>query len=196
MNIWDYYKLLGLRQGASDDEIKKAYRRKAMEFHPDRNHSEGAHEKFVLITEAYDYLTSHPHGRNITEEEYRKNYQAWVTYRQAEARRNAEKYARSSYSAFKKSELYKSTSVMDGTIVFMGLAFAIAIICFSFYGYFYRLVRAESSIDKPSVPLFVITQIIGFSYLIISLLYFSAWNAQRKRKKKENGKKSQDQKSV
>jgi curved DNA-binding protein CbpA len=72
MNLWDYYRILGIRQGASDDEIRKAYRKKALEYHPDRNHSPEAEEMFIRITEAYEYLTSHPHGRNISEEEVRQ----------------------------------------------------------------------------------------------------------------------------
>ncbi len=53
----DFYKTLGVEQGASDDDIKKAYRKLAMAYHPDRNGgSKEAEEKFKEITEAYDVL--------------------------------------------------------------------------------------------------------------------------------------------
>lgn len=52
-----YYKILGLADGASEDEVRKMYRKLVMKYHPDRNHSEGAEEKFILITEAYEILT-------------------------------------------------------------------------------------------------------------------------------------------
>ncbi len=53
----DYYQTLGLPRSASDDEIKLAYRKLAMQFHPDRNSgSKDAEEKFKALTEAYDVL--------------------------------------------------------------------------------------------------------------------------------------------
>ena len=54
----DYYEVLGVSREASDQEIKSAYRRLAMQHHPDRNpdNQEEAEEKFKEITEAYSVL--------------------------------------------------------------------------------------------------------------------------------------------
>lgn len=54
----DYYEVLGLSQNASDSDIRKAYRRLAMKYHPDRNvdNSAEAEEKFKEVREAYDVL--------------------------------------------------------------------------------------------------------------------------------------------
>ena len=55
----DYYKVLGVDKNASEDEIKKAYRKKAMEFHPDKNpDNPEAESKFKEAAEAYDTLST------------------------------------------------------------------------------------------------------------------------------------------
>lgn len=51
-----YYKILNLTPGASKDEIRRAYRKMVMKYHPDRNQEENAEEKFMLIKNAYDIL--------------------------------------------------------------------------------------------------------------------------------------------
>lgn len=56
-NKRDYYEVLGLQKGASDDDIKRAYRKMAKQYHPDVNKEPGAEEKFKEINEAYSVLS-------------------------------------------------------------------------------------------------------------------------------------------
>src|ERR671939_2186240 len=67
-NKGDYYEILGVPRSASRDEIKNAYRKLALQYHPDRNKSAGSEEKFKEITGAYAVLS---------DDEKRKRYDTY-----------------------------------------------------------------------------------------------------------------------
>ncbi|XP_014905436.1 dnaJ homolog subfamily B member 14 [Poecilia latipinna] len=54
----DYYEVLGVNKEAGDDDLKKAYRKLALKFHPDKNHAPGATEAFKKIGNAYAVLSN------------------------------------------------------------------------------------------------------------------------------------------
>jgi DnaJ-class molecular chaperone len=75
VNIKDYYAVLGVQRGASDDEIKKAYRKLARKFHPDLNPGDkAAEDQFKQLQAAYDVL-SNPEDRKLYDE-YGENWRA------------------------------------------------------------------------------------------------------------------------
>ena len=53
----DYYEVLGVERTASAEDIKRAFRRKAREFHPDVNKADDAEERFKEVNAAYDVLS-------------------------------------------------------------------------------------------------------------------------------------------
>lgn len=67
-NKRDYYDVLGVPKNASKDDIKNMYRKLALQYHPDRNKSKGAEEKFKEISEAYAVLS---------DDEKRKRYDTY-----------------------------------------------------------------------------------------------------------------------
>jgi len=54
----DYYEVLGIARNATDEEIRRAFRKLAFQYHPDRNRNDGAAEKFKEVNEAYEVLSN------------------------------------------------------------------------------------------------------------------------------------------
>jgi hypothetical protein len=111
-----YYHILGLSSTASEHEIKRAYRKLAMRYHPDRNPSEQAHNKFVILTEAYEALLNikdTAHEKSL-EERRKEAVQRYREFAKRQALEN-ERYYQSLFSG-KKWKLIKLTSLL-GCIV-------------------------------------------------------------------------------
>ncbi|MDE1766162.1 MAG: J domain-containing protein [Thaumarchaeota archaeon] len=82
MNTSDCYQILGVQKGASQKEIKSAYRQLSLKYHPDRNKNHTDGEKFKQITEAYQVLRRVEKSKaKASETDVSSNYtQFWKKY--------------------------------------------------------------------------------------------------------------------
>jgi len=174
MTVADYYKILDLEYGSSVDQIKKAYRLKAREFHPDINPEPWAKDKFVEATEAYEFLISNFSKIVTGEEEFRRVMEEWRKYRQSNVRRRATVYARTSYAHFKNTKFYRTTRILDATALIFSLVFSVAVLITSVYGYFYRINHPIIGIEDPSILILLVLILFGMTLFIVSLIYWKA----------------------
>jgi hypothetical protein len=128
----DYHKVLGLSPGATEKQIKSAYRKLALKYHPDRNKSPGAEQKFQEITTAYDYLLDHPEHAIDDAPSY-EEHMAGEVYRRE--RERMQQQARARRAKKKKEEEYFNRPEWHDPILLLkyvarvfGLLFAIAAI--------------------------------------------------------------------
>jgi len=183
MTFPDYCSVLGVGSDPSTAEKTKAYRNKARLYHPDLNSDPSAKEKFIQVTEAYEFLLAH-HGKiQSSEEELREALENWRKYRQYRTRRRADAYARTSFRKFENSRYYRTTRVFDGTTIIFSLAISILVITYTIVGYIYRVKHPLPKGEQPSVVTFILLLVMGLFFLTISLVYLSVF---RKASKKKN----------
>ena len=181
MTISDYYKVLGLSPGSTVDEIKKAYRKKARECHPDINPSPDAKELFINATEAYEFLLTFRGKISSDEEAYRQAMEDWRKYRQHRSRKRAKVYAQASYVGFKNTNFYKTTRIYDGITIISSMIVSILVLIFIVFGYIYRLHHPEPGIENPSVLILIAFLLFGMTLFIISFIYLKAYTQTSKK---------------
>jgi hypothetical protein len=132
-----YYKILRVSPSASIAEIKKAYKKRAKELHPDINKSADAHEQFVLLNEAYEYLSqarpsatsSRPAGPGTTNSRsYSRQREQWMQAEREAARARAAQHAAMEYEKFRQTKFYRNMNTAEDILDYVQLGFFVIIV--------------------------------------------------------------------
>jgi hypothetical protein len=185
MTLTDYYEILGIPVDASIEEIKKAYRNQARIYHPDINHAPDAKDKFIIITEAYEFLLSNHEKVKFSQEAYDKAMEEWRKYRRHRSRNRATVYARTSYETFRNTKFYRTTRILDGTTIIISFVISIMVLIFTVTGYILRLKHPVPDLGPPSVFTFIMLLMLGMVFFVVSFIFFRAYKESSKKQRKK-----------
>jgi curved DNA-binding protein CbpA len=180
--VSDYYRLLGLREGCSLEEVKRAYRIKARLYHPDLNHNPDAPALFIRVTEAYEFILNHPAGKKGPEPGKSDYVREWEEMRRQQARARAAYYTRIRFDEFTKSKTYKTTRLFDGTIILYALVISLMIIFLDIYSYSTRMELATTEEEKPSLLFMILLLIVGITFFAFAYLQLLSFINSKRRK--------------
>ncbi len=174
----DYYKILRLDYNASLDDVKKAYRQLAREYHPDINHSPDAQELFISITEAYEYLTKkltikndpNYYHWNANNNAAQSIIDEWLAAERERIRTKAKMHARMRYEQFKKSSYYKSTEQNQiKTIALLALIVGVFVMIGSVFGTIHVISKNDKFENINYIGSSVIIFIVGVVLTSVSI---------------------------
>lgn len=164
--IEQYYLILNLKETFTLAELKAAYRKKAKELHPDLNKMQDAHEKFILLNEAYEYLYNQKTGKVFANGKYRsKSYGTYTQWKEAEhanVRKRANAQAEMKFDDYTSTDYYKLTESLDILIDAFSFTISIALLFSPVIGYFCMGIKGVIS----GLLLFVFTSFFWVNILI------------------------------
>jgi curved DNA-binding protein CbpA len=176
-----YYDILGVHSQATAQEIRKAFRIKAKELHPDVNPSDSARIQFIEVQQAYEFLTDEAQRRNydalnnearISREELEKReriYKLWVEHQQRQATR------RTAMEAYHLSDERNPFAVKfwRGINLFYNIIFLIIfafIVIAPWYNYYNELARDPEK--RRHVIYFIMPSVMGCIFLCWGYYYW------------------------
>lgn len=129
-----YYQILGVPETATLEEVKKAYRNKARLLHPDKNKAANAKDQFILLHEAYEYITDVKTGKihqviPDIGEQLNNVHEIWEKIKAQAVREEARKKAEKKYLRFlKEAEEFKQYYILNLALNIFFVALSIGFI--------------------------------------------------------------------
>ena len=143
--LLDYYKILGINREASIFEVKRAYRELAKKYHPDKNSSQEAKEKFVHITEAYEILVK-PKKRHYYDLHFGAQGKMSRTYTEPggvvydewlkKARKQAADSSQMAYDDFLNTRFYRRANRVSSAVFLGFVAMGVFLIFYPIFRYY------------------------------------------------------------
>jgi hypothetical protein len=177
----NYYHILGIEAGASEEEIRSAFRLKAKELHPDVNPDPTAHERFMECQQAYSFLMNHTQRHNydtmlnaekISIAELQRRvmvYKLWVEHQQRKARtRSAMEAVR--YDAKGNPIARKIWKGVNLVYNITFLLLFLSVILVPIYNYAQELERPENMQRSPLF--FIVPMAVGVVFLAYGYYYW------------------------
>lgn len=175
-------KILGVEPGSDVEQIKSAFRKSAKELHPDLNDSEKAHQYFIILRNAYQYLLNHPYSKEDIE-----NYRQ-IVYEKTRMRaskttgtvdfRRIRKNFVERYTL--REVLKKSVTARILYVLFhiLFLTIGLFLIVFSFHDIFFQEIDDRTNLFS---AYFAILSAIVFGIILTSIFLYSGYNFLKRR---------------
>lgn len=154
-----YYAKLGVAPGASDAEIKSAYRSLAKVYHPDRSGNPATKTQFIEVNEAYEILLK----REMYIRDAIRRYKGKKTEQRKhdlarEARYRAARHAEMPFAKFAKSPIYRTAMVVNNLFDYVAMGAGFIMIFAPIVSYFEEMTRLLPKGEEPdfhAVPIFI-----------------------------------------
>lgn len=181
-HLKNYFTILDLTADASDDDVRRAYRRLVKVHHPDVSADESSQERFIEIKEAYDYLVDPARRRRHAAYHKRElsgyyskpaqdtAYKAWAEREAMKAYvRMKRKQQEEEEEAFKNSRMYKIIQGANYVYNILFLLFCVAVVSIPIYRY---LNQDDIPVDqRQSFIVFLIPIVLGLFFAFAGYYY-------------------------
>ena len=176
-----FYQILGLREGASKEDIKNAYRLLAKKFHPDVSDEKDANKRFIEITEAYEILMNRKviddlraTSDHVAEQQY--TYEYFVNQAREKARRASQmryESLKEEHEAFQKSGIYDIMLLLEYALNYFLVLLTLFLIIFPMYLFIQVGVFVLFFLWIPSIFMILYIKGKGKSYFIPGAFFYN-----------------------